>query len=259
MSKFRRRQMLAAAVSDGGGGGVFPIYSFGGVEICPAPLYYGASGFKVKDSDWNHDSYGSAYGKTNGSYIFSFLDLGSFFDSRGPSFGVSSGDIDNANSVKFDGRQWRVPTKTEMETIFTTSPAVRVGSTVNGSVNKHYARIRLTGVTHAGSSTPTGFLIFPDGGVINGKQISTLDVWYDLTDGFTESDLNNYLSQGCAFIPASGECTSGSFRNGGEAVFWLTATSANENECHAFSIERMNTLWKFNEYKYAPVRLVRTI
>lgn len=91
------------------------IYSFGGLMIAPAPLYYNGSTFVIKDNDWNHSSFGSIRGKSNGSYYFNFIDIGSYFDSRGSSFSHYSGNINNnGNKVSYGGYDnWRVPTRIE--------------------------------------------------------------------------------------------------------------------------------------------------
>ena len=133
--------------------------------------------------------------KVNGSTCFSFCDMGQLFEEN--DFSDSDGDIDNLLDP-FSG--WRLPTQAEWAAFV---GATRTGSTVNGNTGKHYALIKLTGVSHAGSSTPNGLLIFPDGKSITGKILSGMDN-NTQTTGVTESELNTYLAQGCAFLPASG-------------------------------------------------------
>ena len=169
--------------------------SFGGLQISSQPLYYGANGFELRDSDdWSSNSYNSVYGKNEGSYYFNFLELGSYFDSDGTSFNVNSGDIDNANTI--DG--WRIPTKNEILNWFTTDNSIRPGSTVNGRVNTHFASVR------GSTMNVNGFLIFPDNLIISGENIGTLDSF--VLNSFDYSKLEHYISLGCCYIPTNGQC-----------------------------------------------------
>lgn len=189
--------------SGNSGSSTTKIYSFNGLEIAPAPLYYGANGFEIKDSDWNHDSYGTIKGKNEGSYAFSFIDLGTYFDSDGSNFVSSSGSIDNTNKITYNNHSdWRVPTANEIKN-FTITTSARNGSTVNGNSNIHYALLQLTGVTHANNSSPIGLLVFPDDETITGVALSNLDN-STVNANITNAQLNSYLEQGCAFFPASG-------------------------------------------------------
>ena len=169
-------------------------YRFAGMKITPGPLYYGSNGYEIQE-DWNHDSYNTVYGKTVGSTYFNFIELGQLFESS--VFSKSDGNIEN---ILDPLEEWRVPTNTEWASILGTT---RSGSTVNGTPDMHYAMIELTGVTHAGSSTPSGLLIFPDGETITGAALSNMDNTTSNT-GITESQLNEYLHQGCLFLPGSG-------------------------------------------------------
>lgn len=206
--------------------------SFGGLNIAPANLYYDGSNFIIKDADWNHESFGSCYGKTEGSYYFSFVELGKYFDGDGASFNTSSGNIDNSHTVSYGGYDdWRIPTSDEWATILTTDSAVRPGASVNGSDNIHYALVRLTGVTHAGSDTPVGLLIFPDGESVSGKALSGMDN-NTCTSGVTAAELAEYLSQGCAFLPTSSLHNVEGWHYGGESAFYWTATAYNSYDCY---------------------------
>ena len=185
--------------------------TFGGLHISPMPLYYNDTSFELRTADKednNVSSYNSKYGKVSGSYYFNFIDLGSYFDADGGSFSTSSGDIDNTNKISYDGHDdWRLPTQAEWCTITTgDSPGTsREGSTVNGNSGSKYAIIQLTGVTHAGNSTPYGLLLFPDGETISGKTLIGINNT-SATSGVTLAELQAYLDQGCAFLPASGYC-----------------------------------------------------
>lgn len=171
---------------------------FAGLQLASGPLYYTGSGYAIA-SDWTTTSYNTSYGGgTSGSTFFTFVEMGALFEKSG--FANSDGDIDN-NLDPLDG--WRMPTGAEWTNIISTSTAVREGSTVNGSSNKHFAHIALTGVTYAGSSTPRGLLLFPDGRTITGKSLSGTDN-STTTTGVTLSELNEYLEQGCVFLPVCG-------------------------------------------------------
>ena len=170
-------------------------YKFAGLQISQGPLYYGSNGYEIKNH-WNYDSYNSVYGKSEGSYYFSYQEMGELFEKSG--FTMSDGDIENSIDP-LDG--WRLPTITEFNKIVGTNR--RNGSTVNGSTNKHYALIGLTGVTHRGSSTPFGLLLFPDDETITGDTLTNMDNT-TINTGITEAQLNTYISQGCVFLPASG-------------------------------------------------------
>lgn len=170
------------------------IYTFDGLQFSSGPLYYGSNGYEIKDS-WNYDSYNSVYGKSTGSYYFNFLEMGDLFEKSG--FTTSDGEIENILDP-FDG--WRLPSKAEWDELIGTT---RAGSTVNNSSGKHYARIQLTGITYAGSSTPNGLLIFPDGETITGATLTNMDN-NTVNTGITISQLNEYLNQGCIFLPAGG-------------------------------------------------------
>lgn len=164
-----------------------------GFKIAPGPLYYNGSSYEIKDS-WNYDGWNSESSVLYETVLFSFEEMGQLFEKA--DFNVSDGHIDNLLDP-LDG--WRLPTKTEWEAI-TTNTSAREGSTVNGSINKHYALIQLIGVSFSVYSYINGLLIFPDGKTIIGKPLSGADN-NTQTTGVTESELNVYLSQGCVFLP----------------------------------------------------------
>ena len=223
-------------------------YKFAGTVISQGPLYYGSNGYEIKDS-WNYDSYNSVYGKTSGSYYFNFLELGALFEKSG--FTTADGDIENMLDPL---TRWRLPSKDEWTSIIGTT---RAGSTVNGNTSKHYALIQLTGVTHAGSSTPQGLLIFPDNETITGATLTNMDN-STCNTGITEAQLNSYLVQGCIFLPASGYYN-GSWTTGG--YYW----SSNEYDTtNAYRISFSNGTINLasSDYKsscYLPVYLVKNM
>ena len=245
--------------------------SFNGLMIAPAPLYYNGTTFVIKDDDWNHDSFNSLYGKVEGSYYFDLVDLGSYFDSRGNSYTDTSGELDNNGSkVSYGGfDDWRVPTLNDLWSI--TSGTSRSGSTINGASGRRYALIQLTGVTHAGNSTPVGLLLAPDGETITG--MSRTFTWNTESTsgntGVTEAQLNEYLDEGCIFIPASGAYAdatgtgSGWKDNGEKGMLWTTHQSneaSNKANYLYFSNEKVTTAWSGERQVWnLPARLVRDI
>ena len=184
---------------------VLRIRKFSGLEFSNGPLYYGNDGYEIKDS-WNSDSYGTTYGENIGSTYFNYIEMGKLFEMSG--FTTSDGNIENG-LMPFDG--WRLPTQAEWASVV---GVTRNGSTVNGAPNKHFAVVELTGVTYAGSTTPNGLLLFPDDETITGSSLSDLD-GTTVNTGMTEEQLDVYLEQGCAFIPACGQYD-GEWNDGGE-------------------------------------------
>lgn len=231
-------------------------YSFGGFEIAPGPMYYNGSTVEIKDN-WNYDSYGSVYSLNAGSTYFTFEDLKSIFGTV-TEYGQPGYDqVVNINDP-LDG--WRLPTQSELSSIYGTS---RAGSSVNGSVGKHYALIQLSGVTHCGSSTPNGVLLFPDGETIIGKTLSGMDNSTQTT-GVTLSELNAYLEQGCAFLPCSGWCSNsagGQFGSGGVYTFYMSSEKNTGN--NAYSVWISGSSFNPNDqepsYCWTMVRLVKPI
>ena len=232
--------------------------NFGGLNIAPAPLYYNGSTFEIKDTEWNHDSYQTYYGKTSGSYYFGYVELGQYFDSRGNSFSTSSGSIDNnGNKISCVGHNdWRLPTFSDWNIIIGTS---RAGSSVNGNSGSRYAIIQLEGINHAGSNTPIGLLLFPDSKTITGKTLSGINNT-TCTTGVTGSELNNYLDQGCVFIPASGCFLDGHSDYGGNTGFyWSTYQSG-----WAYTLKFNSSLVQADytismTQPHMPARLVRSV
>lgn len=217
------------------------IYTFDGLRIASGPLYYGSNGYEIKDS-WNYDSYNSVYGKQSGSYYFNFLEMGGLFEKSG--FTTLDGDIENSLDP-LDG--WRLPTDAEWSSLI---GSTRPGSTVNNSSNKHYAVIQLTGVSYAGTSTPTGYLIFPDGETVTGSTLANMDS-ATVNTGITLSQLNTYLNQGCVFIPAAGYYSSGWESTG---RYW-SSTEYDTTNAKLFGFSGSTTTSKSD---YLTVRLVKS-
>lgn len=239
-----------------------PLASFGGLNIAPGPIMWNGTTF-VMENDWDRESFGKVYGKSNGSYYFNFVELGQFFDSRGNSFSTSSGDIDNAGGkVSWGGySDWRMPTIAEWYTLTTgASPGTsRAGSSVNGNSSSKYAFIRLTETPHAGSLTPNGLLLFPDNKTITGKTLSGINNTTQTT-GVTSAELQAYLDQGCVFLPSSGYRYSGWY-DGGNVGYQWSGTISNESNSYNFYFSSsyliFGDLSKTNCYSI--VRLVRSL
>ena len=205
-----------------------PDNTFAGLHIAPGPLTYTtAGGYAIADG-WNHHSYGSIKGKNDGSYYFDFIDMGRLFEKA--EFSMDDGDIENLLNP-LDG--WRLPTETELESILGTQVGgiysfSRAGSTVNGEAGKHWALVQLEGVSYAGTSTPNGLLIFPDGKTITGRALDEMDNTTQTT-GMTNAELDAYLAQGCAFLPADGYYYYGWYYGGEYGDYWSSEVSMQDD------------------------------
>ena len=205
MSDERRRNLMGKPSVDGYG-------DFGGYMFTPGPLVYENGQFRVQET-WNEvNSYGSIYGTNEGSTYFGFINIGQRFDSRGSSFSESSGSINNANPLSFDGYDdWTIPTQDVFRTLIGTKEGyTRNGSTVNGNANKHYTRV-LANISYADNSVTDGYIIFPDDKDITGVTLSFFDSdAYSngaAATGLTSDDIDNYIKQGCIFLPFAGVCS----------------------------------------------------
>lgn len=223
--------------------------TFGGLMIAPSNCYFtgatqGNQGVAMHN-DWNHDSY---------TYISS--GAGRFYSSA-----TSWKNAVNSAPVSFGGyNDWRIPTGSEWNTILGTG---RNGSTVNGTGSCKYALVQLTGVLHATSTTPIGLLLFPDNLVISGKTLSGVNN-STVTYGMTEAELNEYLSYGCAFLPASGywHSNNSSWQNGGTGIFLIAEDGQSGNRGSILKAAASQTPAVNSDYIYswlnACLRLVRT-
>lgn len=231
--------------------GDFSVSSTKKVKFAPGPLYYNGSSFAMYD-DWNHDSYSSAYGKTANSTYFTYNQLSYLFDGNGHY-------NENINNLldPFDG--WRMLSYAECCTLTTgVSPGTsREGSTVNGSKGIKFALVQLTGVSHAGTSTPRGLILFPDGLTITGKSLIGMNN-SDWTTGVTLSELDNYLEQGCVFLPSSGFYSDGWLQGGESGCYW-TSTKYTDTRAERFAFTAGSGVylpWRAPKDMYFPVRLV---
>ncbi len=186
--------------------------SFGGLQLAPGNLYYDGTDWSI-DSAWDsHCTYNVAYGVTPGtaSSFFNFQEMGALFE-KADFTNDDDGDIENLLDP-LDG--WRLPTQAESVKLVTTSSAEREGSTVNGRANTHWNLVNVTGISYAGETSILGLILFPDGITITGASMDHPDAIddedYDYSD-ITSSELDAYLEQGCAFLPAGGYHDSNSY------------------------------------------------
>lgn len=134
---------------------------------------------------------------------------------------------------------WCLPTITEWNDIIFGS-SKRTGSTVNETSKSYCAQIQLDGVEHAGVNNINGLLIFPDGETISGKSLNAINQYGSsrlYTTGFTSNDLNEYLAQGCVFIPYDGRVSyNGQFSERGQRVYcWINDVDVDTGEAGCFS------------------------
>ena len=175
-----------------------PVYTFAGLQIAPGPLYYNGTSYEIKDN-WNYSSYNSVYGKNEGSTFFSFTDMGKLFEKSDYNSSVD-GSIDNLLDP-LDG--WRLPTYEEWEKIIASNSGdKRRGSTVNGHSGSYWSPIKISDVAFGGANKPFGYLFFPDGKTLAGKELLGYNVILDFdsytyyTTSLTQSELNVYLDKG---------------------------------------------------------------
>ena len=186
--------------------------NFGGLMFSPGPLVYENGGFRIQNTWDEVTSYGSKYGKTNGSTYFR--------ESQLPTGYLTFGDFTD----------WKAPTQAQLKILVgTISGYARNGSTVNGNTRKHFCRV-LTNITFHGTPDIWGYIFFPDDKTITGKTISYFDTT-TATEGFTYSDINNYVKQGCVFLPTCGFYRSG-FGQGESLAGSYTISWADSYNCY---------------------------
>ena len=171
----------------------------GGLVFSAAPLYYGEDGFEIKDADWEEARTNvqacQVYGQNNGSYFFNYAEVCSFSS-------LSYGDYTD----------WRVPTKDDIELVFS---GPRDGAVVNGSSGKRYA----------GVDSPSGVLLFPDGKTFTGASLSNTNNGY--TNSLTREELDSYIEQGAVYIPKVKNRSSGGW--GSETCYYATSSKPSSN------------------------------
>lgn len=168
---------------------------------------------------------------------------------------------------------WRIPTDEEWSKIVTYDPAVRAGSTVNGEPNVHYALIEVapnpTGV-NVNTQRPfyhprKGVLVFPDDLIITGTELANMDN-PDATGETTTlrlGDLQDYLAQGCVFLPQLGilQSLQQNLQDTTGCGYW-TSTPDDQDESKAWALQYIINEDVYTELldktAQAPIRLVKT-
>jgi hypothetical protein len=236
--------------------------TFGGLEIAPGPLCYIGGKYGILQ-DWNHSSYGSVYGKTEGSTYFNFLEMGELFEKA--DFSNSDGSIENLLDP-FNG--WRLPTFPEWKKLTTGATGqTRDGSSVNGVAGKKYAIIQLKSeeTTYATSSSPLGLLLFPDNHTmtikVDGSDIVNTNNGTANID-MTIAELNDAISQGCAFLPGGGWYNSEDWSFGGDRPYYPASHEYNTLDVYV-TYYYPSALVLDGSYsktsRYFPICLVRSV
>lgn len=224
--------------------------TFNGLEIAKGNLYYDGTNFQISDSPFDN-SYGEKYGKVAGSYYFNYSELGLYFDGRTQYFNdptQNNEGIINNNTI--DG--WRIMSYDEWLGITTNRPN-SLKATVNG-VKASFAKVYPSNSINSSTS----LLLFPDAEVINGCSIGL--GWQDGTNSITDSELKEYLDQGCVLL-----CELGGYSSSGKLYgiggYWLnseytpgTATAYVSDFTRSYLYYR-----SFDKTSYAPVKLVRNL
>ena len=212
---------------------------FGGVRIAPGNLYYDGSAYRIADHPLDGLSrWGGSHGMQADSFYHSWNEMAAFFSSNGAGTGNTLA-IDNLNNtVAYDGKQWRMPTKDEFASIFGTT---RAGSKVNGSGGKHWTWVVVsasgnglsTSAAAAGtypSGYQAGYIVFPDDAVITSSaSISVFDGASETYASITLAQLDELLDQGCVFFPEAGRFKDSSWEYSGSIAFYWVSTCTNES------------------------------
>ena len=219
----------------------FKNFKFGGLNISTGPVYYDGSNFKISNS-WkdNEYSYKKIHGLEKESFYFNW---------------------DQCHDINID--DYRLPTKDELNKIIN---GKRKGSIVNGNEGVRYALIQLKGLTYCDYSTPNGILLFPDNRTMEGIKLSGINNETQTT-GVTEEELNEYLEQGCVFMPCGGyyyDYIHHIFDYGGSYGYYWSSTENNRNLSIAYTLEFSARDVDLNnahgkDDTYLPIFLVRKI
>ena len=216
--------------------------TFAGLMIAPGNAgtkIVDGIGYYVIQNDWNKDSYNKIYRLANGSYYVDWL-------------------YTDISALPYKGySDWRLPTQAEWAAVTT---GARTGSTINGTSGCRYALVRLTGITHAGvvSGAIYGLLLAPDG--ITMTDMSATFLWNQNSAlGISKDLLNEYLSAGCVFLPASGFYYNGYWRLGGEyGTYWSSTPDGNNAYCLTFGQTQLLPNSLRGKADCLSVRLVRS-
>lgn len=201
-------------------------FTYNGVVyyISQGNMYKTASGYALY-SDWTGglDKYNGTAPDTQtwtGNSYFNWLHLAGLFDTS-----IDTGTDDDIDNDKTPISGCKLPTR-EQWAAFTTRTS-RPGSSVNGVANCRYAFIRLTGYTNNQISNPRGLLLIPDNATLTG--MAKTFTWNTNSTsgntGVTVAQLNEYLSKGAVFLPASGAYGGGWYDGGSYGPYWSASAS----------------------------------
>ena len=222
------------------------------------------------------NSTGNKYGKTAGSTYFTpQTDL--INELVNPNAQTSDGLFIPISSLGYD--DWKIMTGDDFRKIF--DPESRPGATVNGNENCLYAFVYASDggwVEPLSASDPNagnnearfGVLIFPDGVNIEGATLDNFNYNNNNADNSGEAyavngnaqfatwispeDINDYISQGCVFIPMLGSAYSAD-----NEISWddswapiLTSNGIYDFNEYGLNINGTSDSWE----EYIPIRLV---
>ena len=227
--------------------------------ISQGNMYKTDSGYALY-SDWTGglDKYnGTAPGNQTwtGNSYFNWVHLAGLFDTY-----INTGANDSIDNDQTPIAGCYLPTKDQWAA-FTTGTS-RPGSTVNGVANCRYALIQLTSYTKGSISDPIGLLLLPDNATLTG--MAKTFTWNTKSTsgntGVTVAQLNEYLSEGCVFLPAAGNCHGGSWYGGGSLGDYCSAGSNSKSSAYdlyfgSSSVSPASSSDKSN--LYFPVRLLK--
>lgn len=233
-------------------------WTFGGLNIAPAPLRHNGSSFYMKEYDDWMTRYYSGMGTVNDSMFFSFLELGRAFSSQGSSFSTSSGNITNTYKTTYAGySDWRIPTKTDWDSIL----GSRQGSTINGTPGCRYSIVIVD--DYGAVSSPTycyGLLLLPDGVTKTG--MSRTFTWNTLTSTHVSiAEIYEYTDWGCVFLPALGYYDNNWYSRGYQGRYQCATSYDSTNNYYLFfnnnNTAPMSTTIIDKNTTHGQVRLVR--
>lgn len=220
-------KVVSFSISMGGPAGVV-LKTFAGMYIAPGDLYYDGSEYQISD-DWDAHSYQVSKGKVSGSYLHSYDEMSDVFSTVNAKRG-SNTNIDNNKTIPYQNMAWRMMSTDDRLKIFGTGTSRRNGSTVNGTANRHYAILRLTGYTNGNISNPYVLLAFPDDEVITTSRSLTYMDSNTTNTNVTQAQLQEYLDAGCVAFLASGRCYNNTYSQGSSnGNRWLSNSYSSNN------------------------------
>jgi hypothetical protein len=221
--------------------------------ISQGNMYKTATGYALYD-DWTGglNQYNVTAPGTQtwtGNSYFNWVHLAGLFDTS-----INTGANEPIDNDKTPIAGCYLPTNVQW-TAFITETS-RLGSSVNGTAGCRYALIQLTSYTNGSISNPVGVLLIPDGLTLTG--MTKTFTWNTNSTsgntGVTVAQLNEYLTKGCVFLPASGYYD-GTWRQGGTEGYFWTASSTNGSTAPS---RRSYTSSNLNKSQhYCPVRLIQ--